>query len=194
MSSEVEAKYEVLKVDNDYEISTNTEPHIIRKISTGHIVRVWDNGEGYKKIHLNQKKYSYHRVLAIQFIPNPNPKLFKEVDHINHIRSDNRIENLRWVSISDNRRNKGSYNSRIQYTYKNKLSEDAIVVDEYGGYELEDYYYDKGKFYYYNGYQYRELKLCKKQNGSYIVRMLSIDNKSVVVYVNKFKRIYDIID
>ena len=43
-SSEVEPIYETLKVDNEYEITTNTEPHIIRRISTGHIVSVWDNG------------------------------------------------------------------------------------------------------------------------------------------------------
>ena len=192
-STEVEPIYETLKVDNEYEITTNTEPHIIRRKLTGHIVSVWDNGNGYKRINLNNKKYRYHRVLAIQFIPNPNPDLLTEVDHINHIRSDNRIENLRWISTSDNQRNKASYNG-IPYTYIDKLSENAITIDEYGEYTLEDYYYDNGKFYYHNGYQYRELKLCKNPYGAYFVNMLVRHNKSIAVYVNKFKRLYDIKD
>ena len=192
-STEVEPIYETLKVDNDYEITTNTEPHIIRRIKTGHIVSVWDNGNGYKRINLNNKKYRYHRVLAIQFIPNPNPKLYTEVDHINHIRSDNRIENLRWITPSDNQRNKASYNG-IPYKYIDKLSNNAIVVNSYGDYKLEDYYYDKGKFYYYNGYQYRQLKLCMNQNGAYFVNMFVRQNKSIAVYVSKFKRLHDISD
>lgn len=37
---------------------------------------------------------SGHRLIAITWIPNPNKK--PSVDHINRIRNDNRVENLRW--------------------------------------------------------------------------------------------------
>ena len=44
-----------------------------------------------------------HRMLAEIFLPNPNN--YPCVDHINHNTLDNRIENLKWVTSSENRLN-----------------------------------------------------------------------------------------
>lgn len=44
-----------------------------------------------------------HRLIAIAFIPNPENKPF--IDHINTVRHDNRIENLRWCTASENQNN-----------------------------------------------------------------------------------------
>lgn len=51
------------------------------------------------KVHLA----SIHRLVAQAFIPNPENK--PVIDHINTIRDDNRVENLRWVTYSENARN-----------------------------------------------------------------------------------------
>ena len=48
------------------------------------------------------KKYgAVHRLIAYTFIPNPDNK--SEVDHINGIATDNRLENLRWVTQEENK-------------------------------------------------------------------------------------------
>lgn len=46
------------------------------------------------------KNYSVHRLVAIAHIPNPQNKPC--VDHINTIRTDNRVENLKWVTHQEN--------------------------------------------------------------------------------------------
>ena len=62
-----------------------------------------NNKDGYHHINLcnnNIKKtLKMHRLVALAFIPNPDNK--PTVDHINHVRSDNRVENLRWATHSE---------------------------------------------------------------------------------------------
>ena len=47
-----------------------------------------------------RKHHQLHRLIAKTFIPNPDNK--PHIDHINTIKSDNRIKNLRWVTRSEN--------------------------------------------------------------------------------------------
>lgn len=70
------------------------------------------NDNGYKYVSLTksvdgQRKRSkcfIHRLLAIQYIPNPDNK--PEVDHIDRNIENNSLENLRWVTRDENMKNR----------------------------------------------------------------------------------------
>lgn len=59
---------------------------------------------GYQRVTLSYngllERIFVHRLVAELYIPNPENKPF--VNHINHIRNDNRVENLEWVTHSEN--------------------------------------------------------------------------------------------
>jgi hypothetical protein len=78
----------------------NKEGKIICAVDDREVKPYIDKATGYCKVCLNYRDYTVHRIIAKLFVPNPNN--LPVVNHINEIRTDNRVENLEWCSIRDN--------------------------------------------------------------------------------------------
>jgi hypothetical protein len=65
--------------------------------------------QGYKRYEYNKKKVGAHRLVALHFLENPDNK--PVVDHIDNNRLNNRVDNLRWATISENGKNKVLYST-----------------------------------------------------------------------------------
>jgi hypothetical protein len=79
------------------------------------------NKDGYRQFRLygTTKRVEHcHRIMGKAFIPNPDNLPF--VDHINGVRNDNRIDNLRWSGYDGNSRNHCMHNS-------NTTGEECII-------------------------------------------------------------------
>lgn len=72
----------------------------------GHMLSKTDNGRGYKIVILyknGKRKNAYvHRLVAEHFIENPNS--LREVNHKDFDKDNNSVENLEWVSSSENKK------------------------------------------------------------------------------------------
>lgn len=71
---------------------------------------------GYPTTVVDYKAIKVHRLVALTFIPNPDNK--PEVHHIDHVKSNNCVENLMWVTHLENIRY--SYEFGHRYTPKGK--------------------------------------------------------------------------
>ena len=85
-------------------------------------LKPYNSKGGYVRVKINfgdrNKKFMAHRLVAMAFIPNPDPQNLIQVDHINNDRTDNRVENLRWVTPKQNTHRAIEQGNRDWYKYR----------------------------------------------------------------------------
>lgn len=99
-------------INDLYEVSDEGD---VRRKKDGKIMKQYIQKNGYSAVYLKDKNgwvsaLMVHRLVAKAFLPFIEDKPF--VDHINTIRHDNRLCNLRWANPYDNANNETTKNKR----------------------------------------------------------------------------------
>lgn len=116
---------------SNYDISNDGQ---IRVTSTLKL-RSSSSHTGYYTCSLIHKKYvkQVHRLVAEAFIPNDNVDLKKHVNHKNYDKLDNRVENLEWITVSENNKhahqNEERKKTRIPIIRKNLDGTNPVRYD-----------------------------------------------------------------
>lgn len=109
------------KIIENFTNYTITDTGIVTNTKTGHVKSQWLGRNGYLHVDVQQngvkKKLSVHRLLAMNFIPNPENK--EQVNHIDGNKQNNKLENLEWNTRSEN----------TIHAYKNELIKPKRKID-----------------------------------------------------------------
>lgn len=129
--------------ENLYKISSHGRVKVKRRVMYGlvdgefqplyvakeKIMSPFDNGSGYLCIALTKcgkrKNFYIHRLVAEHFIDNPYSKV--QVNHKDYDRKNNKVDNLEWVTVSENaiyslpnRSKRKAYKTNSGYRYITK--------------------------------------------------------------------------
>lgn len=109
---------ETMKYNVKYDLFVDVDGNIYWRDQYGNInpkkQHVGNNGYMFIMRGQRKKKLRVHRIVAETFIPNPENK--PEVDHINRIRTDNRADNLQWVTRLENAQNRTKKHKKHIFT------------------------------------------------------------------------------
>ena len=164
-----------LKAFPDYEIST-TAPHVIRRIGSDKLQAQSLNNSGYYQITISNRTYPVHRIIAQQFITNEDPEHLTDVNHINHNKTDNRIENLEWITHSANLAHRKSFKKQRSEYVTAINPETTVRVNEYDDLKLPRYYFDTAT---------STLYLHQKNNKYKIVKPTKTDKYNIIALITE---------
>lgn len=99
---------------------------------------------GYVRYKINygdrNKKFQAHRLVALAFIPNDDPLNKTQVDHIDNDRTNNCVENLRWVTPKENTQHAIDSGNRDRYKYIMIHSETGEILEFSNAAKISKYF------------------------------------------------------
>lgn len=128
MDTEIEIWKDVVGFEEYFSVSNLGRVRSKRK--PNHIYKLSLEGKGYLRfgttINGIHNTYKVHRLVAITFIPNPENK--SQVNHIDGDKLNNRVDNLEWVTNSENIQH--AYDIGIKSNPKGENSHMAKLTQE----------------------------------------------------------------
>ena len=192
-SNVIDVQYYKHPIFTEYAATENGDIYSM-KFDKIRLIKQCKKPDGYPIITLYSdskcKKYRANR-FVFECINNRLIDKNKEIDHINHDKTDNRIENLREVSRTTNILNRFN-NKEIE-----KLPDDAIKIIEYNSHHYNDYYFSPTTnciYKYSDGYLFEiPFKSHKTENNNrvyyyYTCSLTDVNKKSTSVSLNTLRK------
>ena len=121
----------VKSLERTHKIYNYKKKEKVNRTIKEHIMAQEKSKTGYKNVALckegKSKLYLTHRLVAQAFISNPNKK--PQVNHKDGNKLNNNVENLEWVTASEN--NKHAWDNKLKII-SNKQLENAKALGKYG--------------------------------------------------------------
>jgi len=113
------------EVDIDPTVKVSSWGRVKRR---GKLTNLGRDKDGYQRITLKGKSYRLHRIILNAFEKCPGDEYV--IDHINNIHDDNRISNLRWVTVQQNSKFAGEMGLQSRIHNGNQI---VICIEEETG-------------------------------------------------------------
>jgi hypothetical protein len=120
--------YDVVGYEGLYKINKNGE---VWSCKRNKFISVHYDKDGYKIVSLKGSK-KLHRLIAINFLPNPDN--LPIIDHIDRNKTNNALENLRWVNKSTNCKNRKTPHCKTGYkNISHSTNKVSWIIQVYNG-------------------------------------------------------------